>query len=155
KILVDMRALTHDDLDHMLRMKAEETIFSLFTWDEGEFNFLDDELPAYQMVPISLDVTGLILEAMRRGDEWERIQEAIPSAYAIPVRVVDDLADDPELDEGQRHVLSMIDDQRTIEEIALETHASEYYVCEAIYPKVLARKVKMVRPREVAGGNAA
>lgn len=147
KILVDMGALTHDDLDHMLRLKAQEGIFSLFTWPEGDFRFLDDELPAYEMVPISLDVTGIVLEAMRRQDEWKRIEKLIPSAQAIPVRVVDDVADDPELDEGQRHVLGTIDDQRTIEQIALETHASEYYVFEAIYPLVRQKKVKIVRPR--------
>ena len=149
KILVDMGALTHDDLDHMLRLKAQEGVFSLFTWSEGDFHFLDDELPAYEMVPISLDVTAIVLEAMRRQDEWKRIQVVIPSSQAIPVSIVDDLTADPELDDGQRHVLQMIDDQRTIEEIALETHASEYYVCEAIYPLVKRRYVKIVRPRAV------
>ena len=52
------------------------------------------------------------------------------------MRVVDDLVGaDSEMDEGLKYILLAIDDQRTIEEIALETHASEYYVCEAIYPR--------------------
>ena len=103
------------------------------------------------MVPISLDVTGLVLEGMRRQDEWGRFREAMPSMQAVPVRVVDDLVGDgAELEEGQRRILIAVDDQRSIEEISLETHASEYYVCEALYPHVKARRVKIVRPRGVA-----
>lgn len=151
KILVDMGLITPERLDQMLRMKAEEGIYDLFSWPEGDFRFLDDELPEYQMVPLALDVTGLVLEAMRRQDESQRIKTRIPSAQCVPVRVVDDLANDAGLEEGQRLILRSIDDDRSIEEIALHTHASEYYVCEAIYPQVMTRKVKIVRPR----GNAA
>jgi hypothetical protein len=62
---------------------------------------------------------------------------------------------DPELDEGQRRILLAVDDQRSIEEISLETHASEYYVYEALYPLVKARKVKIVKPRGPAGPKTA
>lgn len=149
-ILVAMEAITGEQLDHMLRMKAEEGIYDLFSWPEGDFRFLDDELPAYEMVPLSLDVVGLVLEAMRRQDEYKRIKTRIPSPLCVPVRVVDDLASDPALEEGRRFILQAIDDDRSIEDIALHTHASEYYVCEAIYPQVHARKVKIVRPRGAA-----
>jgi hypothetical protein len=148
KVLVDMGLIGEEDLDGMLRLKAQEGIYALFDWREGEFRFHDDELPAYPMVPIALDVTGLVLEAMRRQDEWGRFRGLIPSMQAVPVRVVDDLVgDDPDLDEGQKRILRAVDDHRSIEEISLETHASEYYVCEALYPQVRARKVKVVRPR--------
>jgi len=155
KVLVDMGLISEEDLDGMLRLKAEEGIYSLFDWPEGEFRFLDDELPAYPMVPIALDVTGLVLEAMRRQDEWGRFRQLMPSPQAVPVRVVDDLVgDDPEMDEGTRRILLAVDDHRSIEEISLETHASEYYVCEALYPQVKARKVKVVRPRGHAAAPA-
>ncbi len=148
KALVDMGAIGEDDLDQMLRLKAQESIYSLFDWPEGEFRFHDDQLPAYPMVPIALDVTGLVLEAMRRQDEWSRFRELMPSPQAVPVRVVDDLVgDDPEMDEGTKRILRAVDDERSIEEISLETHASEYYVFEALYPRVKARQVKVVRPR--------
>ena len=150
KVLVEMGALTAEQLDAMLRLKAEETIYGLFGWPEGDFRFLDDELPPYQMVPVALDVTGLVLEAMRRQDEWKRMREKIPSPQCVPVRVVEDLLAAPGIDEGRRVVLAAVDDHRTIEEIALETHASEYHVCESLFPLVASRKVKIVRPRSGA-----
>lgn len=156
KVLVDMGLLGEEDLDVMLRLKAQEGVYSLFDWPEGEFRFYDDDLPAYPMLPIALDVTGLVLEAMRRQDEWSRFRDLMPSVHAIPVRVVDDLvADGDDLDDGQKHILLAVDDRRTIEEISLETHASEYYVCEALYPQVKARKVKIVQPRGHAAAPAA
>jgi hypothetical protein len=156
KILVDMGLLAPEQLDRMLRLKAEEGIFDLFGWKEGEFRFHDDELPAYQMVPISLDVTGVVLEAGRRQDEWQRFRIRIPSPLCVPVKVVDDLTAGVELeDEGQRRVLLAVDDQRSVEEIALETHASEYYVCEALYPQVVAKRLKVVRPRALPDPAAA
>src|SRR5512140_2168670 len=39
KILLEMKALTSDDLRHLLEAKAEETIYSLFDWEEAEFRF--------------------------------------------------------------------------------------------------------------------
>jgi hypothetical protein len=151
KVLVEMGAIGEEDLDTMLRLKAEESIYSLFDWGEGEFRFHDDELPAYPMVPISLDVTGNVLEAMRRQDEWSRFRDAMPSTQAVPVRMLDDLvSDDPNLDEGTRRILLAVDDHRSIEEISLETHASEYYVCEALYAQLKARRIKIVKPRGAA-----
>ena len=148
KTLVGMGAISAEQLDTMLRLKAQEGIFSLFDWPEGEFRFHDDELPPYEMVPISLAVTGLVLEAMRRQDEWKRIRLVISSMQMVPVKVVEDLiGGDDELEEGQKRVLLAVDDDRSIEQISLETHASEYYVCESLYPRIRERKVKLVRPR--------
>jgi hypothetical protein len=150
RILVDMELISEGDLDDMLRRKAEEGIYDLFTWEEGEFRFLDGELPKYDMVPISLDVTGIVLEATRRLDELQRIRSLIPSRLAVPVIVTDDweaLVGREELDEGQRRILAGVNDDRTIEEIALEAHASDYYVSEVLYPLVHGGYLKVVRPR--------
>ena len=87
QFLVQRGAITEERLNEMLRIKAEEAIFDLFTWTGGQFRFLDGELPGYELVPISLDVQGLVLEGMRRLDEWERIREEIPSVLCVPVAV--------------------------------------------------------------------
>ncbi len=87
QMLVQRGAITEERLNEMLRLKAEESIFDLFTWADGQFLFLDGELPGYELVPISLDVQGLVLEGMRRLDEWERIREVIPSVLCVPVSI--------------------------------------------------------------------
>jgi hypothetical protein len=152
KILMSMDAISQADLDRMLRLKAEESLYDVFDWREGEFRFLDNELPAYDMVPLAIDVTHLVLEAAHRIDEWQRIRQVIRSPHAIPVRVAD--SPQGELDQGARLVWSRIDDQRTIEDICLDTHASEYFVCRALFDQLRSGRLKVVHPRAVPAAAA-
>jgi hypothetical protein len=147
QLLVERGALSQEQLHSMLRLKAEEAIFDLFTWTEGRFLFLEGELPAYELVPISLDVTGLVLEGMRRIDEWTRILESIPSMLCVPVAVQPLIDTGEEIDPGRLSVLESVDDDRSIEDICLHTHSSEFHVCEILYREVRDGRIKMVRPR--------
>jgi TonB family protein len=69
KVLVTLGAITENELNQVLQQKTQETIYELFSWPEGEFRFVPDDLPEFPMVPMALDVTNLVLEGMRRLDE--------------------------------------------------------------------------------------
>jgi len=148
KILVDQGAITEAELQRMLALKAEESIFELFLWEDGQFRFLAGQLPAYELVPISLHVTSVTLEGIRRVDEWARIRRFIPSAQCVPVAVRDLL--EGETDEARRAVLEQVNDDRSVEEICLQTHSSEYFVSEILFQKAASGRLKAVRPRVVA-----
>src|SRR5688500_975138 len=45
KILVMIDVITEDDLQRLMRRKAEEEIYDVFLWNDGDFYFVDDELP--------------------------------------------------------------------------------------------------------------
>lgn len=144
-ILVEQGAVSADELEQTLKVKAQESIYGLFSWPGGEFYFIDNVLPDYDIVPISLDVTGLILEGARRVDMWQNILEVVPSTDCVPVAVGDLLHGEP--DESRRSVLAMVDDDRTVEEICLQTHSVEFFVCEILARKVREGMLKIVRPR--------
>jgi len=146
KILVTIGAISEEDLNRLLRLKAEESLYDIFSWTEGEFRFLDDELPERTFIPMSLEVTGLVMEGARRIDEWRRIREVIPSDQAIPVAMVESF-NDSKLTAGQKKILDLVDDDRTIEEIALQTHSSEFHVCRVLFEQALQKKLKIVKPR--------
>lgn len=148
KILVNMGAISEEDLHQMLRLKAEESIYDIFTWAEGDFEFLDDELPEETMIRMQLDVQGLVLEGTRRVDEWSRLREVIPSDLCVPVTVVD-LDTVEEIDEINRQILAWVDDDRTMEEISTEAQISLFQVAEAVAEQVTAGHVKVVRPRTI------
>jgi len=147
QLLIQRGAITEEKLDEMLRLKAEEAIFDLFTWTSGQFLFHDGDLPGYELVPISLGVQGLVLEGMRRLDEWERIRESIPSVSCVPVAVQSLVEGADNIDPGQRSVLESVDDDRSIEDICLHTHSSEFYVCDILVREVRRGRIKVVRPR--------
>lgn len=143
KILTTIGVITEEDLDQMLRLKSQESVYDLFSWPEAEFNFLDDELPEGTLVPIDLDVTSLILRGTQRVDEWQRIRDHIPSSQAVPVSVRELVSEDP----TAQAVLEAIDDDRSIAEIAMHTHSGEYHVCRILIDQVESGALKIVRPR--------
>lgn len=145
KILVTIGAIEEDGLHQLLQRKAQESIYDIFTWAEGDFRFIDGDLPTGAMVPMDLEVHALILEGVRRIDEWKRIREHIGSVQAIPVSVSQ--VEDPDLSPNARQILDLVDDQRTIEEICLETHASEFLVSRVLLDQVQAGRMKIVQPR--------
>jgi hypothetical protein len=145
-ILVNDGALAEEDLGRMLRLKAEESIYDVFAWDEGEFRFIDDVLPASAMVPMRVDVTGIVMEGVQRVDEWRRIRKLIPHQQIVPVAVID-LSNVPGLDPGEQRMLGLIDDERTIEEIRLQAHATEYQVCKLLFDQFQLGNLKLVKLR--------
>jgi uncharacterized protein DUF4388 len=135
KILVVIGLITEQDLMRLMRLKAEEEIFDVFLWKEGEFHFIDDELPQMEMVPLRIDVTGIIMEGTRRSDEWPRIREVIPNDSMIPV-VQKPIEVDEEFGEAQTTVVDSVDGKRTIAEIVLESRSSSFIVCSTLRPLI-------------------
>ena len=131
KILVMINAISETDLLRLMRKKAEESIYDVFLWEEGSFEFVDGELPELKMVPLSLDVTGIIMEGLRRYDEWQRIRLRVPDDKVIPM-IVKPLNID-ELSEREKLMVPYIDGQRPIEEIALQTHNAEFSVARLVF----------------------
>ncbi len=79
KVLVTLGTISEEELNRILQRKTEESLFELFTWTEGDFNFLPDDLPKLPMVPIEIDVTNVVLEGAKRLDEARRDAEAAGS----------------------------------------------------------------------------
>jgi hypothetical protein len=150
KILVSSGAISEDDLQPLLQIKTREAIYDLFTWSAGRFEFLDDELPEKLMVPTELDVTGIVLEGVRRLDEWGRLRKLVPTLDAIAVKIKD--GDDSKLPAVARRVLAEVDDRSTVREIRDRAHATDFTVCEALFQGVQKGRVKVIVPPWVDGG---
>ncbi|MEP6993556.1 MAG: DUF4388 domain-containing protein [Acidobacteriota bacterium] len=148
KILVMINAIAEADLLRLMRKKAEESIYDIFLWTEGDFEFIDGQMPDQKMVPLALDVTGIIMEGMRRYDEWQVIRQRVPDSTVVPEIIraldMDKLADREKL------VVPYIDGQRTIEEIALQTHNAEFTVSKLISEGLRTNNMRLLesRPRK-------
>ena len=71
--------LCEHDLKKALKAKAEETLYDLFLWPSGEFEFHEGEVPVDIRITYETPVTPVILEGIRRVDEWKRIREVFPT----------------------------------------------------------------------------
>jgi hypothetical protein len=132
KILVMIDVINEEDLQRLMRLKAEEEIYDIFLWTEGEFQFIDDELPQMEMIPLQVDVTGLIMEGTRRVDEWTRIHTLIEHEALVPTVLKEVPADELE-DDAQRTVVNAVDGKRSLAEIVLESRSSSFNVASTIY----------------------
>ena len=150
KILVTIGLMAEQDLQRLMRIKAEEEIYDVFLWEDGDFHFIDGELPQMQMIPLKIDVTGIIMEGTRRVDEWPRIREVVEHDGMIPaiVKPVEPAAD---LEDVQSTVLHAIDGKRNITQIMLESRASSFVVCSTVYMLVREGFIRVEDPtREAA-----
>jgi CheY-like chemotaxis protein len=101
------------------RLSGAEAMYRLFSWSDGRFEV--DFKPIRRADVIDLPSAALLMEGMRRLDEWTRLLEKLPaldSAVEVDFRVLaDQLADLPDemngilrLCDGNRSLLAVIDD---------------------------------------------
>jgi Domain of unknown function (DUF4388) len=145
KILVMIDVITEEDLQRLMRLKAEEEIYDIFLWNEGDFQFIDDELPQMEMIPLQVDVTGLIMEGTRRVDEWNRIHTLIGHEGLVP-SLVKELPPEELEDDAQRTVVHAIDGKRSLAELVLESRSSSFNVASTIYHLTREGYVKLTDP---------
>jgi len=145
KILVMIDVISEEELVRLMRLKAEEEIYDIFLWTEGDFQFLDDELPKQELIPLMVDVTGIIMEGTRRVDEWMRIREIIPNEIVVPV-LEKPIPEDVDLEEVQEPVVRAIDGKRTIADIVLESRSSAFRVSETLCALAREGYVRFVDP---------
>ncbi|HLE60874.1 MAG TPA: DUF4388 domain-containing protein [Thermoanaerobaculaceae bacterium] len=131
ELLVQKGRLNRTQVDHMVRVKTEETIYDLMLWQEGEFFFLDDVQPRRDFKELDLPVSHFIFEGARQSDERRRIAELIPDSDHIP-KVCRGL-DETQLTPTGLAVLQQINGARSIEEIALRCHVPEFPVLAFVY----------------------
>ena len=148
KILVMIDVINEEDLQRLMRLKAEEEIYDIFLWNEGEFQFIDDELPQMEMIPLRVDVTGLIMEGTRRVDEWNRIRTLIEHEGIVPTMVKEVPPEELE-DDAQRTVINAIDGKRSLAELVLESRSSSSFnVASTVYHLAREGYVKLADPTQ-------
>jgi hypothetical protein len=125
-ILTTEGVLTEEKLREALKAKAEETIYDLFLWSEGQFEFKEGEFPQDVLISFESAVTPVILEGIRRVDEWSRIRAVFPNMETtLKVRGVHTVDEPLEL-----QVLGLAAAGKTLAEISLETRRSEFETAE-------------------------
>ncbi len=85
--VVTLRLATREQVDEIARDHANQILLGLFLWREGRFHFSEGDGallgPAHKARPLGrpIDTREVLMEGMRRLDEWQRIVEVFPSDY--------------------------------------------------------------------------
>ena len=134
---LDTNAMSRRELERLLRLQLESVVFELMSWQEGFFSFEElpkDELPRDSRIAVSTE--SLLMEGARRIDEWSRIADVIPSAGVVPqFAPVEGEQGGTMLDllPHEWQVLTMIDGDRDLREIAASLGRDEFEVAKIAY----------------------
>ncbi|MCX5747734.1 MAG: DUF4388 domain-containing protein [Proteobacteria bacterium] len=110
---------------------GEDAVYRLLTWNDGEFEVLFRTVRRREVIQTSSQ--GLLMEGMRRLDEWSRILEQLPSlthrfevdATELAVRI-GDVPDD------NNRILRLIDGRRTLLEVIDASDVGDLECVQAI-----------------------
>lgn len=128
RVLVEKSWVPEEVVAQALKRKTEETVYSLFLWAEGEFEFHEGDPQADAGIPMHLKVEEVLLEGLRRYDLAQKIRRAFPHKMIVLDRT--SAPPPPELlaNAFARRALELVDGKRTLHELCLELHAPEFTV---------------------------
>src|SRR5437667_8974172 len=139
QILVELSSISQPDLERYMRVQIEESVYFLFTWSQGTFNFETDIRPERQDFLVSINPESLLLEGARRVDEWSLIEKKIPSFDIIFILDKDHLAiSDVVLTETQQRLIPLLDGTRDVNQVIEDSGLGEFEIGKAMYGLITA-----------------
>ena len=153
-ILVEMELISYEKLHTILEKQVEGAVYNLLTWKDGYFNFEPDRLPNNQDILVSLSSHDLMLEGVRRIDEWKIIRKEIPSLDLIPQVIIaernDKILEKLKLNLEAWNVISLINGENSAQDIINITEYDDFDVCKTLQRLIVNDIVKIVSKKEVS-----
>jgi CheY-like chemotaxis protein len=146
--LVKMNYVDDNELKEALRKQTQERIYELLRWPAGRFSFVSTrELPALAgEAALALDVDGLMMEGIRRVDEWHLIEREIDDFDAVFLRneeAVQNLGR-ARLTRDEVAVLELVNGKHSVKDIVRQSRMASFDVSKMLF-RLLS--IKMVRRR--------
>lgn len=160
-VLVETQGVAAADVERQLRFQVEETLFELVRWTDGYFRFEEAPPPDPGPLSIRLATESLLLESVRRVDEWSELASGAPDTAVVP-RLVESAGSSAgvlQLQPLEWEVLAGVDGERTLGAIALELGRAEFDVAKAVFSLASTGVVEVgkrarPRPSAPAGGTS-
>ncbi|MFH1421694.1 MAG: PQQ-binding-like beta-propeller repeat protein [Planctomycetota bacterium] len=151
--LIDMNVVTEEIIEDCVSRQIEEEIYDVFSWRGALFSFTPGEPigpffdPAKLGKPITFNVNGIIMEAVRRIDEWEMVHKYIPHVNTI-YALRDSEAAIPDISHlgfsttEIFQIVELTDGRSTVEDIVEKAPFGRFEVCKILSSLVEARYIE-------------
>jgi hypothetical protein len=157
EILVELQLLTKDDVLKVISTQIYETIYELFWWEDGNFNFDLKLVESYKKIPFALSTEQVLLNILRMVDEWSEIEKKIFSPHlifkrplAFEEKSVDGLSQSylkEKLTSEQELIYNIVDGTRTVQEIIDRSLLGKFNASEILVELSEMRLIEMVGVR--------
>jgi len=134
-LLVENGAIRSRDLIAGVTEQVQEIIYSLFRWDEGEYEFTPGDLPSREVIVLRMSTADLLMEAIRRVPQWSRIREGVgglEQKYALS-GAMGRLIPDMSLPHEEHNLVALLDGTMNVEEICAASDRPDFMVCRALW----------------------
>ena len=132
EVLVQQGFLKEDEVLDILKTRTLDTIYDLFSWNEGEFEFYDDEPLPEDLLLIEVQPTNVIMEGIYRIDELARYRTLVPSDRSI-LELNAGWTSSLKLGKEYRQILYFVEKRMSVAEICYHMHASSFHVYGQLY----------------------
>jgi hypothetical protein len=122
-------------------LRGDNAVYEMAIWSEGDFSFIPGQ--DTDNVTIHLSNANLMMEAARRLDEWRVLSRKIPSLDLVPFFTSRDQSDQVTLSPHEWILVTRIDDQHSIEEIADALHWSAFDVSKLLFGMITSGLVAL------------
>jgi len=147
-IFQGMGVLTREDVEAHVAAKAEENIYGLFDWTDAVFRFHEDVGNDPFIIEVDLSVPDVVLKGIQRFDDLKRIRDAFTNSGIVLRRTEKQPPPEVTGSPMARRVIESVDGRRTLAEILLHAHASEYLVLKFLYTLLRKGIVTIIEVRE-------
>lgn len=150
--LMNAGYVTQDDIVQSVKEYMLEIVYTLFGWNEGEFQFDQDTLPSDDRIAVPINLENVIMEGSRRIEESEQLQDELPDLNSVALRFTenpDTRLRDVNLSVQEWRVISFINPRSTIKQIAQSNGMDDFQIRKIVYGMLQAGLVELARPEGV------
>jgi hypothetical protein len=150
--LIQSKLVTQHDIIQSIRQHVLDIVYKLFTWAEGNFQFEANKMPSDNRITIPIDLESVIMEGSRRLQESERLLEELPN-LDVTLRFVDRpdaRLRNVNLTVEEWRVISYINPQNSISQIAKANNLSDFQIRRTVYGMMQAGIIEVIAPEKPA-----
>ena len=146
--------LSKRNIEEIIAFKIQETTCEVLTWNEGRYSF-EAGKKLYQHSPFSVEIepNTLVMEGMRRIDEWPLIEQALPDEN-VTLRKLEEPEIEVEIGEDEKIILEKIKEDITLNELVGISGIGKFRTYNSVYKLTeigLVEKTKgksKIKPRQ-------
>jgi hypothetical protein len=133
-LLVENGSIRSKDLVEGVTEQVQEIIYSLFSWDEGDWEFAPGDLPSREVIVLRMSTADLMMEGVRRLRAWSRIRAGVgglEQRYALAADSATTLSA-MSLHKDELGLLAALDGVMSLEDICTAAPLSDFVVCRNV-----------------------
>ncbi len=132
EVVVAQGFISDADVLEVLKTQTLDAIYDLFMWEEGHFEFYDDEHLPDDLTRIEVEPTTVIMEGIYRIDELARYRTLVPSDRSV-LELGAGWTSSLSLGKELRLILYFVEKRMSVAEICYNMHASAFQVYGQLY----------------------